>query len=361
MNLKCVKCGAVYSYEINRHNCPKCNDVKFSNLFLTEGYPNKEGIELPFKNAFSKNVPSGNTPLRASPELSAAYGIKNLLVKDESYNPYGTHKDRRSEMIVNIALEQGVDKIVCLTAGNAGYSLSRYCYTAGIDYTSLFFPRNTSDARRRTLREWGRAIEIDEERWGGILKYRDFIQIVSEYDLWERGKSWKKIWNVTNTYEPASLIAYKLLAAELASAKPDYIVVPVGSADLFVGLWLGLKEFKMRSKLVGAVPRSGNVFLTAFKTKNDELILDSYDSSSPAEKLVAPYCALLPFTNKIMKEGHTMLEFSSSDLEVARENTMRAGFKCENSALSGFAVLPQLQVKQGEKVVVISTGCGITN
>lgn len=66
--------------------------------------------------------------------------LNNVLVKDESFHPYGTHKDRRSEYIVNVALEHNVDKIVCLTAGNAGYSLSRYCAKAGIDYTSLIFP-----------------------------------------------------------------------------------------------------------------------------------------------------------------------------------------------------------------------------
>ncbi|MEW5956001.1 MAG: PLP-dependent lyase/thiolase, partial [Candidatus Micrarchaeota archaeon] len=261
MDLKCVKCGAVYPFEINRYNCPKCNDIKFSNLFLTNGCKNEAGVELPYRKAFPKNVASGGTPLRKSPFLSGVYGIKNLLVKDESFNPYGTHKDRRSEVIVNVALEQGVDKIVCMTAGNAGYSLSRYCYAAGIDYTSLFFPRNTSEARRRTLREWGHAVEVDEEKWGGILKYRDFIQICAEFDLWERGLRWNKIWNVTNTYEPASVIAYKLLAYELAEAKPDYIVLPVGSADLLVGVWMGLKELKLRSKLVGAVPKNGNVFL----------------------------------------------------------------------------------------------------
>jgi len=43
-------------------------------------------------------------------------GVSNLKVKDESYNPYGTHKDRRSEYIINVAIENNVDKIVCLTA-----------------------------------------------------------------------------------------------------------------------------------------------------------------------------------------------------------------------------------------------------
>jgi threonine synthase len=51
--------------------------------------------------------------------VASILGLSNMLIKDESYNPYGTHKDRRSEYIINVALENDVDKIVCLTAGNA--------------------------------------------------------------------------------------------------------------------------------------------------------------------------------------------------------------------------------------------------
>ncbi|MFH0835229.1 MAG: PLP-dependent lyase/thiolase [Candidatus Micrarchaeota archaeon] len=361
--LKCIKCNTTYPYEINRHNCPKCNDIKFSNLFVVGGHKNGGGPELPYGKKFVKNLPSGSTPLRKSAALSSAYGIRNLLVKDESYNPYGTHKDRRSEMIVNIALEQDVDKIVCLTAGNSGYSLSRYCYAAGIDYTSFFFPDTASETRRRSLREWGKAVElqVDEEDWRGILKYRDFAQVAKEYDLWERGKSWNKVWNVTNTFEPASLAAYKALAYEIAESKPDRIVLPVGTADLLVGVWMGLRELELNTQIVGAVPKDGNAFVPAFKARNDELILDSYDGSSKAEKLISPYCAMLPFTNRMLKDGHSLLEFTNDDLEAAKKNAAEAGLKCEYSALAAFAILPQLDVKEHERVVVVSTGLGLTN
>ncbi|MEW5955145.1 MAG: hypothetical protein AB1626_01240, partial [Candidatus Micrarchaeota archaeon] len=104
-----------------------------------------------------------------------------------------------------------------------------------------------------------------------------------------------------------------------------------------------------------------NVFLPAFKAKNDELVLEEYDGSSKAEKLVAPYCALLPFTNRILREGHALAEFTNDELEEAKKHAFSAGFKCEYSALAAFAVLSQLNVKDSEKVVVISTGCGVTN
>jgi len=48
-------------------------------------------------------------------------------------------------------------------------------------------------------------------------------------------------------------------------------------------------------------------------------------------------------------------------LEEAKRNALAAGFKCEYSALAAFAVLPQLNIKDNETVVVVSTGCGVTN
>ena len=50
----------------------------------------------------------------------------SLFVQDESMNPYGTWKDRRSEYIVQKALKEGISKLCLITSGNAGYSLARY-------------------------------------------------------------------------------------------------------------------------------------------------------------------------------------------------------------------------------------------
>ena len=42
---------------------------------------------------------SGNTPLFKDKELSKKFGF-SILIKDESENPFGTYKDRRSEIII---------------------------------------------------------------------------------------------------------------------------------------------------------------------------------------------------------------------------------------------------------------------
>jgi threonine synthase len=66
---------------------------------------------------------SGNTPLLKNRELCNRFKLNNLLVKDESKNPFGTFKDRRSELIIKKTIEEHVNKLVLITSGNAGYSL----------------------------------------------------------------------------------------------------------------------------------------------------------------------------------------------------------------------------------------------
>jgi threonine synthase len=138
---------------------------------------------------------------------------------------------------------------------------------------------------------------------------------------------------------------------------------------LFVGLWLGVKELKLKAKVIGAAPKGANAFVPAFKQKNDELILTEYDSEYKCEKLIAPYSAMLPFTNIAQEEGHIILEFTHEELADAMQKVKQVGLKCEPSAAAAFAVLPQLfNMCKNKKnrivyneIVVINTGSGIMN
>ena len=147
LSLRCVKCNKQYPYKLNLFCCEDCNSPNYSNLVFEGGYKLPNFLsKMPFKK-LSIAYGAQNTPLIRIDKLSELFDIPNLLIKDESYLPYGTHKDRRSEVIINVALEQKVDKLVCLTAGNAGYSLSRYAARAGIDYTSLVFPWSSKERK----------------------------------------------------------------------------------------------------------------------------------------------------------------------------------------------------------------------
>lgn len=349
---------------MNFFNNPEANDPKFSNVIL-EWWYEVAGYKslVPFKKEYISYW-AKNSPLIENKYLSKILWLKDLKVKDESYNPYWTHKDRRSEYIVNVAIENNVDKIVCLTAGNAGYSLSRYCSRAWIDYTSLVFPW-VSDDRKETLKERWQVITIDWARYNGILRPRDFQQIVAEYDQYERVKNRKKIWAVTNSFEPISINAYKELFYEIKEENPEYLIVPCWSGDVLIWLWLGIKELGMKTKIIWVWPKDEHPLKYALKYWTDEYQIESYRENSHAEKLTTPFTAVLPILYKIFsEEWNIYTEVDNEEIIKTREILEWIGFKVENSAVPAFATFlskEKANISYDSKIIIISTGKGIEN
>ena len=71
---------------------------------------------------------SGKTPLVKVNEFCRKFNLPNLLVKDESKNPFGTWKDRRSEMIVKKA-KLSYFGIYCIFIGVAAIALRLWVWT----------------------------------------------------------------------------------------------------------------------------------------------------------------------------------------------------------------------------------------
>lgn len=365
LRLSCIHTGKDFDFDINVFNNPDTNTWYYSNLILQWWYRlDRYKSLVPFAKEHV-SYGANNTPLIINEYVSKMLNIPHLLIKDESQNPYGTHKDRRSEYIVNVAIEQGVDKIVCLTAGNAWYSLSRYCSRARIDYTSLVFPW-VSKERKASLWERWNVITIDGSRYNGILRPRDFKAIVEEHDQYERQKTWNKIWAVTNSFEPISVNAYKELFYEIKDEKPDYVVLPCGSGDIIVGVWLAIQELGMHTKIIAVWPKGEHPLDLALKYAKSEIQIPNYKEDSVAEKLSSPFTAVLPILYKIFYKTQHIYREVDNDLitqtrAILEKDTM---IKAENSALPAFAVFighDRPRINPDAKVIIINTGKGLEN
>lgn len=70
------------------------------------------------------------------PEMSDYFGFRHLMIKDESRNPFGTHKDRKSFYVVRNArrLCGGAppDSLCILTSGYAGLSHAAFAARTGL-------------------------------------------------------------------------------------------------------------------------------------------------------------------------------------------------------------------------------------
>ncbi len=364
MNLKCIKTWKTFPFWLNIFNNPEANDEKYTNLVL-EWWYKVEWFEslVPFKKVHI-SYGAWKTPLIKDQEVASVLWLSNMLIKDESYNPYWTHKDRRSEYIINVAIENNVDKIVCLTAWNAWHSLSRYCSRAWIDYTSLVFPW-VSKERKKSLKEWWEVIAIDWKRLKWILRPRDFAQITAEHDKYERGKTWSNIWAVTNSFEPISVNAYKELFYEIKEENPDYVVVPCGSWDIIIWIWLAIKELKMDTKIIWVAPENEHPLWEALKYNVDEYELIKYEENSLAEKLTTPFTAVLPILYKIFtEEDNIYTEVSNEDIKKIKNILDKTSIKTENSAAVSFATFisrNRPNINLNSKIVIVSTGKWLEN
>ena len=87
----------------------------------------------------------GFTPLQKAENLGAKLNLKNLYIKDESFNPTQSFKARGMTAAVSMAKELGVKKVAAPSAGNAAGALSAYAALAKMD-CHIFVPNDTPQA-----------------------------------------------------------------------------------------------------------------------------------------------------------------------------------------------------------------------
>ncbi|MBI4034055.1 MAG: PLP-dependent lyase/thiolase [Candidatus Brennerbacteria bacterium] len=266
---------------------------------------------------------SGKTPLVRVEEFCRKFNLPNLLVKDESKNPFGTWKDRRSEAVVKKAKKEFVDKLCLITSGNAGFSLAEFANSSHIKVVS-FVDINLPSSTKQVLKEvCTKVIETDLSQ--KIFTPEEIIALARENDK-------EVIWEVTNGFHEA----YESIVKELKKEVPDYILCPVGSGEGFVGLFGGLKKAKLKTKLLGVMPASNPSF---------------------ADKLHTPWTPYSAKMKSILKAGHELIKLSEGEVRSAFAFA-KDFMDCEPSSAVVVGALSKLSLKESDKIVIVNSGKG---
>lgn len=334
----------------------------------------------------------GNALLRKIRGLGAALPFRDIYVCDMAgYSITNTLKDPRSWAIMNVALEHGIRHIAVWTAGNAGLSLAKLAYQSRsrlADHAINVYcivPRSQVEEVAPKLAAFG-AIVIPCDRDPGAIHPDEIVEwVAAEAPAGQFDED--EYWDVTDGWDGIGVHMYRLLGAQLALYhRPRYILAPLGTGDLFIGLALGMLDAEKQSsmKLIGVAPAGQSSISFAEKR---QLVgrrkvfhaegLDTRDTC--ARKLEGYYSALHPYIVWALNQpwahgivvGRTQIENAASSLvDMAPSNPIA----CEPSALVGFAALPALGqlAKEWEghtsddfafstesRVLVISTGCGM--
>lgn len=247
---------------------------------------------------------SGNTPLIQVKEISEKFGFAHLYIKDESKNPFGTWKDRRSELIIKKAKESGVGKICLVTAGNAGYSLAKYAEGTNIKIVCII-SKNVSSSIREILQK-------------------------NCYEVTEKKNDQEAIWDVTNGFPEA----YEPIIDEIKEEAPDYIVCPIATGEAFMGVANGIKQAELKTKLIGVMPRENPSF---------------------ADKLGNQ---ITPEIQALLKEGNKVITLSEEEIKTTYEYTKQY-INCEPSSAIVMGVLSKITLNNHDKIIVINSGKGL--
>ena len=273
----------------------------------------------------------GNTPLLT---INTASGLE-VLVKDESENPFGTFKDRKSKEVAEFAETAGIDYVMAITSGNYGFSLSNFLSAVGIK-TILFVPDGIDRGVLERLEQKAAVIPVnleDQELTTEKLEYiaRDRLNLAGN-----------KVINATNFYDDAYLDIFREIKRELdkQGREVDYVVLPCGSGELFVA---ALRYSYLSNTKVIAVT-----------------------TDNPNTKASMLYARHRPPLDRILSHGnptrYDLIRANEDEILMAYD-WAKGKINCEPSSAAAFAAFERYKgiFKPSDTIVVLNTGNGMRN
>ena len=374
----------------------------------------------------------GNTILHRSSILEDVTGFEEVHVVDMGYYLWSsTLKDPRSWAIINTALAAGITDLAVWTAGNAGLSLARLAATANRRLprerrlqVHAIVDSDVAPEIRTRLRLWQCEILDIFRRDKPVLNPEEVQGLVSaRLKRSRRRLDEAAYWDVTDGWDGVGLLMYRVIAAQVirdyAAAsraqgeepRPFDVVLPVGTGDLLLGFYLGLRDCeeadlipKNRCRIIGALPTGASILhnirqrtIPASAPRRDWNALPAgwpagraegpagADSTETPEsltplmpKLRSTHTPLAPCLSILDKEGKVhFTAVSGLDQMRAGRHVLSGGIDdglaCEPSALAAFAALPHVhanvrerdgsgrpwQYQSSSRVLVVNSGLGI--
>jgi threonine synthase len=265
-HLSCLRCDWHYpsALPIDSQGCQRCAKTAPSNLHpvYSVRWPVADGgghlapsmrrytDMLPVAASTVVSLGEGLTPLSKATRLGDKLDVRQLLIKDESRNPTGSHKDRFSAVFVSYAKQRGYSTVATASSGNAGASLAAYAARAGLRCVVSTF-RGGPAPMLAQMRAFGAAIVAFENK-------------IDRWTFLDEGRQ-RRGWLVASPFSspvigshPIGIEGYKTIAFELAEQMNgqdlDWCALPVCYGDALSGIWEGFKQ-ALDAGIIRKLPR----------------------------------------------------------------------------------------------------------
>lgn len=292
----------------------------------------------------------GNTPL--IPDGT----VDRLLLKLETHNPTGSHKDRAMSVGVTAARSAGYRVVVAASSGNAGAAVAAYAARAGL-HAIVTTTSAVPPAIRAQITATGATLAIYTSAAGRNEATRRLVDDFGCFPL-------------TNFVDPGpgsntlAIEGYKSIAYELARDAPNAgcIVVPTSRADLVAGIARGYAELSssgqltVAPQLVIAEPTSGSAFAMAMGLPRAEQETIRVERSESAAFSIGSDVANFQGLCALWASGGHAVGVHEQDLLGEYDRLRREGLWVEASAATAVYAARAETMSHAQVIAIVSAG-----
>lgn len=308
--------------------------------------------------------PCDNPKFPATPTYKIKVpGFSNVWLKDESYNPTGTHKDRLAwEIVVSyryflLAKKRGLLKkklpsMSIISSGSAAFAIQTQLKKYNLPNLKVLVDNNLDD--------------------GAVLKLKEIGCKIYKTDLGKKALGFENILKLTNNKQGFDITSsealdpttrfYDWLSYEIINSSPDYCFIPFGTGNLFENILNVTKKEVSSNKndprFKGNIKKLMNCnFLGATVNRR----------TSKADKLYSPHLPFVHFDEQWIrfykyagfcgsKSGVFVLKEKFLDEAIKIAKSQKINF--EPSGIAGLGLLLQFKEKipKNKKILIVNTG-----
>ncbi len=318
---------------------------------------------LPVDRRFFPPIPVGNTPLWEPFNLRKKTGFANLYIKDDTFNPTGSLKDRASYLVAAFAQQHGIRRIVVASTGNAASSMAGVGAAAGLEVT-IFIPQSAPPAKLVQALQYGAEVILVKGN------YDKAYDLSLEYSASRRDSNEGYVLSRNTGYNPLTIEGKKTVSFEICAQlrdPVDFLFVPTGDGVILSGVYKGFRDLKS----LGTIDRVPTIF--AVQAEGSRALYTAFQSGDFTETPVPSATIADSIAVDVPRAGYYALRqlqshdgrcvtVSDADItEAQRLLSSTTGLFAEPAAaaaLAGFLAVKD-QLPADARVVLLITGNGL--
>ncbi|GKV65188.1 MULTISPECIES: threonine synthase [unclassified Sporosarcina] len=358
----CSVCNQVYPIEETRWKC-ECGGIL--DLLKPEMDPGSfHWTDHPSIWRYASSM-GAVEELTAWPSVTLGEGQTPLLVFDEEepdtyvkmeyMMPTLSFKDRGAAVLVTLAKQLGVRKMIADSSGNAGTAIAAYAARAGIA-CDVYVSAHTSPKKLAQIKAHGAEVRAIEGT-------REEVAAAAQSAVLE-----EQVFYASHVYNPYFYEGTKTYAFEIfeqLQKAPDTVLVPVGNGTLVLGVYYGFKELLETNK-IGRMPK-----IVAIQAERCAPLAKAFANQEPIAKPVVNEGTLAegiaiaaPARSKqvleaIRETGGMILTVGEEAILEARDTLAKRGFYVEVTSAINYAGYMGYAKAKDEVVVIPLCGAGV--